>query len=333
MSLPIVRSSRLLAGGWLCALLLGGCATAWQTKQLQSSPPSHLPASRELTQVPFYPQQQYQCGPAALATVLNHYGIPVSPEALVSQVYLPARQGSLQIEMIAAARRYGMLVYPLKPALADLLAEIAAGYPVLVLQNLGLSWLPQWHYAVVVGYDLTSAQLVLRSGTTQRWQTSLAVFERTWARANYWAQVIVPAGQIPFTAEPLRYLPAVFDLQQTGQGVAAYTAYQAATRRWPTEPRIWLTFGNAAYRGQEYREAAAAFTRVTQIQPNNTSGWNNLAYALVKLGCPDQARQAVACALSYAPADRNLQASQAEIMQLARGRDRPDCPRVECPLP
>lgn len=329
----IARSSRLLAGGWLCALLLGGCATAWQSEKLSSNPPSHLPASRELSQVPFYPQQQYQCGPAALATILNHHQITVSPEALVSQVYLPARQGSLQIEMSAAARHYGMLVYPLKPALEDLLAEIAAGYPVLVLQNLGLSWLPQWHFAVVVGYDLTAAELVLRSGTTRRWHTPLAVFERTWERADYWARVIVPAGQIPHTAEPLRYLTAVFDLEQTDQLLAAFTAYEAATRRWPAEPTVWLTFGNAAYARQEFRRAASAFARATQIQPDNILGWNNLAYALLKSGCPTRARQALACALSYAPADRNLQASQAEINQLAQGPDRPDCPRIECLQP
>ena len=226
-----------------------------------------------------------------------------------------------------------MLVYPLKPALAALLAEIAAGYPVLVLQNLGLNWLPQWHYAVVVGYDLTAAEVVLRSGTTRRWQTSRAVFERTWARANYWARVIVPAGQIPRTAEPLRYLPAVFDLQQTNQAAAAFAAYQAATRRWPAEPRVWLTFGNAAYARQDFDEAAMAFAKVTQIQPGNISGWNNLAYALAKMGCPGQARLAAACALSKAPADANLRASEAEIKQLGQGDDRPDCPRVECLLP
>jgi hypothetical protein len=315
----------------LCVWLLGGCATAWQTEQLRSTPPDDLPSTRELTQVPFYPQQQYQCGPAALATVLNHYRIDISPQELVPQVYLPAREGSLQVEITATARRYGMLVYPLRPELTDLLAEVAAGYPVLVLQNLGFAWLPQWHYAVVVGYDLPTAELVLRSGTTQRWQTSLAAFERTWARANYWAQVILPAGQIPRTAEPLRYLPSVYDLEQTGQQDAAYLAYEAAARRWPEQPQVWLTLGNAAYARQQSSKAVAAFGKATQIQPGNVTGWNNLAYALVQMGCPHQARQAIACAVSYAPTEINIQESQAEIRRLAQGHDAPDCPQVLCP--
>ena len=164
---------------------------------------------------------------------MNHHAIAISPQELVPQVYLPAREGSLQVEMTAAARQYGMLAYPLKPELADLLMEVAAGNPVLVLQNLSFNWLPQWHYAVVVGYDLVNSEVVLRSGTTRRWITSLAAFERTWSRANYWALVVLPPDQIPSTAVPLRYLNAALELEQTSKQEAAYRAYEAAARRWP----------------------------------------------------------------------------------------------------
>ena len=331
MSAAVIRSSRLLAGGWLCAWLLGGCATAWQTEKLRIAPPIDLASTRELTQVPFYPQQQYQCGPAALATILNHYTLAISPQELEPQVYLPAREGSLQVEMSATARRYGMLVYPLRPELVDLLAEVAADHPVLVLQNLGFTWIPQWHYAVVVGYDLPTGELVLRSGTTRRWQTSLAAFERTWARADYWAQVILPAGQIPRTAEPLRYLRSVLDLEQTGQTDAAYLAYEAAARRWPTQPQVWLTLGNVAYQRHDYSQAVAAFVNATRIQPENATGWNNLAYALLQRGCPRQAGHSIACAVSHAPGEESIQKSEAEIRQLATGQDQDDCPVIQCP--
>ena len=65
-----------------------------------------------------------------------------SPEALVEQVYLPQREGSLQAEMLAAPRRHGLVSYPLAPRLADLLKEVAAGTPVIVLQNLTFSFAP-----------------------------------------------------------------------------------------------------------------------------------------------------------------------------------------------
>jgi len=334
MPLLLIQHTRRLAGVLVLILLLGGCAAARQTEKLHSTPPVDLPPLQELTQTPFYPQQQYQCGPAALATVLNHHAIAISPQELVPQVYLPAREGSLQVEMTATARRYGMVVYPLRPELADLLAEVAAGYPVLVLQNLSFNWLPQWHYAVVVGYDLVNSEVVLRSGTTHRWITSLAAFERTWSRANYWALVVLPPDQIPSTAEPLRYLNAALELEQTSQEEAAYRAYEAAAKRWPNWPQIWLALGNATYQRHQFRESVEAFLNATRLEPANMTGWNNLAYALLELGCPQQANQAIACASELAPQDTNIQESQKDIEAGAGGRNpSAECPRIQCPVP
>ena len=112
-----------MAGSLLLALLLTGCATPPQTRQLLLTPEDSLPARIELAQTPFFPQQRYQCGPAALATVLTAHGIGVTPDELVGRVYIPALQGSLREEIAAAARDYGMLAYPLRPSLADLLED------------------------------------------------------------------------------------------------------------------------------------------------------------------------------------------------------------------
>ena len=184
----------LRAGGALITLLCLHACGGVQTRALVDKWPEHLPAYGEITGVPFFPQTQHQCGPAALATVLVYQGENTSPEQLASQVYLPEREGSLQIEMAAAARAHGMLVYPLKPLLRDLLAEVSAGNPVLVLQNNGFDWLPQWHYAVVTGYDLSGNKIILRSGETRRYIISFNTFETTWQRSGHWALVILPVG-------------------------------------------------------------------------------------------------------------------------------------------
>ena len=136
------------AGAVLAAALIAGCATP-QATALLAGPPAGLPPRVELSAVPFYPQEDYQCGPAALATTLVHAGVAVTPEELVSQVYLPARKGSLQAEMLAASRRHGLMAYQLAPRLEDLLREVADGKPVIVLQNLGFGFAPVWHYAEI----------------------------------------------------------------------------------------------------------------------------------------------------------------------------------------
>jgi hypothetical protein len=162
----------------LVMLLLGGCAT--QTQQLmRQSAGANLPRRIELTTTPFFAQERYQCGPASLATALRASGIGITPDELVSQVYVPQREGSLQPEMLAAARRNGALAVTIPRRLDALLAEVAAGQPVIVLQNLSLPIAPLWHYAVVIGYDLDAGDIILRSGTTERLSMAMSTFEHT----------------------------------------------------------------------------------------------------------------------------------------------------------
>jgi hypothetical protein len=120
---------------------------------------------------PFYPQTRYHCGPAALLSVLEFSGARTTMPALVERVYLPDREGSLQAEMLAAARASGRVPYRVDASLDAILAELGAGRPVLVLQNLGISWAPRWHYAVVYAADPESGSIRLRSGTEAERQT------------------------------------------------------------------------------------------------------------------------------------------------------------------
>src|SRR5690606_37665875 len=146
------------------ALALGACAA----DPFRTPETAAWRSPVELEDTPFFPQEKYQCGPAALATVLASSGVDVRPEVLTPRVYVPERGGSLQPEMLAASRDFGRLPYVIEPNLPSLLAEVAAGRPVLVLQNLGVRFAPAWHYAVVVGFSPETGEIVLRSGTQRR---------------------------------------------------------------------------------------------------------------------------------------------------------------------
>src|SRR3954465_11999642 len=104
---PARWSMRLLA---IVLIGISGCASVPVPEYGHD-----LPASRaeqaELTAAPFFPQEDYQCGPAALATLLQSAGIDRTPAQLVEQIYLPQRQGSLQLELLGATRRAGAVPY------------------------------------------------------------------------------------------------------------------------------------------------------------------------------------------------------------------------------
>jgi hypothetical protein len=143
-----MSTSRICNFFWvlISILCVTGCV-APQTKALRLAAVTVPPI--QLTDVPFFPQQAYQCGPAALATLLSWSGRPITPDLLVPEVYVPGRKGSFGVEMVATARRHGRLMYPLSPTMEGVLAALEQGYPVLVLQNNGLSMYPVWHFAVV----------------------------------------------------------------------------------------------------------------------------------------------------------------------------------------
>ena len=294
------------------AWLLYGCATPPQTRQLLLSNPD-LPPAVELVTAPFYPQRDYQCGPAALATVINFHHLETSADELVSRVYVPKLQGSLQAEMLAATTSYRRLAVQLDGRLQSVLREVAAGLPVLVLQNLGLDAYPVWHYAVVIGYDLEQEEVILRSGEIERLVRPLAVFERTWARAGHWSMVAVPPDIMPASAGLQQYRTAVLAFESSASPAARLQAYSSGLRRWPDSFVLSMGAGNAHYQLGRYAASERAFRRAIAAEPARAEAWNNLGYALWRQGRRQQALQAIARALQLAPGEPEYLDSLREI--------------------
>lgn len=275
------------------AALLGGCAQLVpQTVALRTDWPAEAPKSTEIAGVPFFPQADYQCGPAALATVLSFSGVQVTPEPLVNQVYLPSRRGTLQVEMLAAARRYGRVAYPLAPSYPDLLREVAAGNPVVVLQDIG-PIATQWHYAVVYGYDYPSGTIYLRSGTDREHAMPFTAFERSWLKGGYWAMVALPPDRLPASATEASWVKAAVAMERAGgqAASAATAAYETALRRWPGNLSAAIGLANRHHAAGRLPDAEAVLRAALARSPQSTIVLNNLAQVL-----SDQGRQAEALA-------------------------------------
>ena len=279
------------------AALLAGCAGS---PRLAEGLPAAAPRSVELASVPFHPQEDFQCGPAALATVLGASGVAIEPAALAPQTYTPRRKGTLQADLIGAARRHGRVAYVLPEHGDALVAELSEGRPVLLLQNLGSELLPVWHYAVLIGYDADRNVAVLRSGGRQRLEMRWQRFAASWHRAGRWAISVLPPEAIPAHATAAEYLDAVAGLEAAGQRRAAATAYDAAIARWPEEPLFWLGRGNVAFADGELEAAADRYLRAILLAPQDAAARNNLALALADAGCLDEARRQLERAAAFA---------------------------------
>lgn len=304
---------------------LSGCAT------LHSVFPRTEVTTRDsqpllLKRVPFYPQSDFQCGPAALAGVLGASGVRKTPQALVPQVYLPGRRGSLQVELLAATRRAGRIAYPVERQVDALTAELSAERPVLVLQNLLVRTVPRWHYAVLVGADPKRNRLVLNSGTRKALPVRASNFQRTWDWADRWGMVALRPGELPARADPAVYLSAVADFEAVAGAAKARPAYLAAHKRWPRDARVQLALGNQAHGSGQRAQAVRHYRTGLTYAPGDAVLVNNLASVLGELGCPDEGR-AVLDSLGSQADDR----WQDQLAQTRRELDAaPRAPMARC---
>jgi hypothetical protein len=299
-------------------VIMAGCA---------SIPPSvrELPDSAgaiELEDTPFYPQERYQCGPAALTTILVKSGRAVSLDDVVGKVYLPGRQGSLQLELLAATRTEGRLPYVIDGTLDAIWKELQAGRPVLVLQNMGVAAIPRWHYAVVVGIDARRGDVILRSGTDRRRKTPTRVFLRTWQRSGYWAMIALAPGELPAAADRSRYFEAIAALEQVGRSGEAAIAWQTALLEWPGDTVALFGLANARFAMQDFDAAETAYRELLELDPGQSAARNNLALALAHQGKYDAAIEEIEFALSTQPGpavERELRDTAATIRRRRAG--------------
>lgn len=274
---------RLLAAFAASGLIIG-CAGLRLADDI-----AHLPAETNLEEVPFHPQTEYHCGPASLATVLEHSDAAVDYDQLVDRVYIPDRQGSLQAELTATVRSTGRIAYRLPARPEAVFAQVAAGYPVLVLENHGLESRPLWHYAVVVGYDRQRNRVLLRSGEEYEQSVSAGQWLRRWDRAGRWALVVLEPGQWPADPDRQSWIGAVSAFETGTDPDTARELWRQTIERWPDEPIAWLGLGNAHFTSNDYSQAAESYRRLLELAPDHAAGRFNLAMALKRLDRPCQA--------------------------------------------
>jgi hypothetical protein len=272
----------IIFSGWFFSLFIGGCASlislpSWSVDDSE-------PSIKNIETVPFYAQKEEDdCGPAVLAMVLNWSGVSTNPDSLYSMLISPKEKGTLQISMVAGARRFGRVAYTLSQP-EDLFPELAAGHPVIVLQNLGFAWWPKWHYSVVVGYDLAKKEIIMHSGTQNFKKTSIGLFDSTWKASDYWGLLVLPPTELPAKASEGRYISSVVNLEKTGHLHSAESAYKASIEKWPKSIAARIGLSNTYYALNDFDAAEEILRNALEISPSNGIVMNNLAYILWKKG-------------------------------------------------
>ncbi len=144
----------------------------------------------EIEGVPFVKQESDFCGPAALASVMAYYGIPIDQDAVAREVYCEGLKGSLITDLENFAKRKGFKTRLAQGSIDDIEAFTADKRPVIVLVDMGFWIVSRPHYLVVTG--CTEDGITAHTGREASKRFSREDFVKIWKKQGSAYLVIHP---------------------------------------------------------------------------------------------------------------------------------------------
>ena len=170
---------------FLSLALANGCSRG--TRELSITRPAHTVIIED---VPFFPQVDYQCGPASLAGVLSYYGEIVSPDEIAESIYRQNIRGTVSLDMVLYARQRGFASKWYKGSTDEILRAVDSSNPIIVMIDLGFSVARAYHYMVITGYSFTG--VIANTGTTPQKLISWERLMSQWEKTQNWTLLITP---------------------------------------------------------------------------------------------------------------------------------------------
>ncbi len=166
------------------------------------SRPLYIPIQRDIEnkpnisyyieKVPFYPQEEYYCGPASLASVMNYWGHMATQEEIAREVYIPKLKGTIGTDLAIYAEKNGFKADIKTGDIEVIKGYISQDHPVIAFLDLGIGPYSVGHYMVVVGYNDIEGKIIAHSGREENKVYAYTSFLRSWKRTGYWMLVLLP---------------------------------------------------------------------------------------------------------------------------------------------
>lgn len=263
------------------------------------APKNLLPANNTYNSskinVPFVSPRSELCASTSIEMISLYWQLHTSyiPNLSLSELdartFIPAKGGTIQIELVTTARADGLIAYPIEPTFDALIRELSEQHPVIVLVNRGYSWYPLWHYAVVTGYDVKMQTILMHFGDKPNEAVPIGTFAALWQRSDNWGVVLLPPQELPATASAEKFLRIAYDFEKIGMINEAIIAYETAIKRWPDYIPLLFALGNAYYNVHQISKAEEVYRYILLIDSKYFFALNNLAILLCHTGKSDEA--------------------------------------------
>jgi hypothetical protein len=291
------RTAVRSVGAALAAALLGACTAPkyavrvgaeWDMGGGPVLSGPRAAAAREpalRVEAPFVAQREGLCGPAALASLLGHWGLPADMDELAAQSYSARLGGTLGFDLWRLARRRGLAALEVKGLdPAALRALLAQGVPVLVSLRSGR----RGHYVLVTGWRPDTRRWTFHDGRRAHGRARAARFERAWEASGRWALVAFPPER-RVSGLGAEHLQAAERAGELGRREASLWHLERAAERGSSHA-LWLKLGVEHHTDGRAAEAEAAYVKSIRLAPSVPDAYNNLALLLA--AAPDRLKEA-----------------------------------------
>ena len=262
-------------------LVFSACASG-PKPQLENHLPAALPRAQKVG-VAFHSQARYLCGPTVLQMAAQDLAPLTAAAEYKALTFTDAAHGTYKSEMLSATRRLGLAPYRV-PGIEEALQLVSDEQPVIVFLNLGLSWWPVWHYALLVGYDAVANEVILHSGPHAFQRLSFVRFYDSWVLGGKWSYIVVKPDQVPRLAAFDEVLDNAMVFERIRRPNQARELYEQISRIWPRRFEGPMGLANIAF-AEGDKGGAIRFSRTAlERDPFHPDLKQNLAFLLGEKG-------------------------------------------------
>lgn len=165
-----------------------GCATVRPFNLMQEKEVSglHVLDFQHISQ-----KKPYDCGEGAMAIVFTYWKHPVTPEAIMQDIFdtTPASGGTTAADLKAYAERKGFRAFLLHSSREDICRQLDKGRPMIICRRKfgGVN-----HYEVAVGYNEKTQRMIVANPAGSPYSVSNKCFDRWRKRVDDFALLAAP---------------------------------------------------------------------------------------------------------------------------------------------
>lgn len=267
---------------FLC-FLLAGCASL-PTRPAYGPSPA-VGEGLFLAEAPPVEQRAYQCGPAALESVLRYWGAEADASALADSLSSSRHaRGVLNIALAQQMKDRGFWTQMESSDLAQLREWVRRGVPPVITLHVGRFGMPLYHFVVITGFDSRQDLFYLNAGRSGVESLGADQLDARWKRAGRWALIVCPPERVAWPLNGGQAAEMGLLFEKRGDLESAQRWYQIAAEQEPGNPAVQFNLANVELKRGRLEAARARYEKLSSRHPAWMALQNNLAWTRLSLG-------------------------------------------------